>query len=155
MKNFILSSSLFQGVVNGENTVNLQECVLVNIVSEKHGQTMSVLCKGIELVDGKFNTLELFKALGCTVIEWFDEDKPDYTEGIFDTADDKERYFVVLNEFGFAMKVAYGLTDTVDFGSDGWGTKFTVVPSAEISDYMVSRLEAYCKRSRLEVTFNR
>lgn len=151
MKNFILSSSLFQGVARGSRTVNLQECVLVNIVSEKHKQAMGVLCNGVELVDGKFNTLELFKALDCTVIEWFDEGKPDYVETIFKTADDKERYFVVLNEFGFVMKVPYGLTDTVD----GWGTKITVVSSDEISDYMVSRLESYCKRSRLEVTFNR
>lgn len=155
MKNFILSSSLFQGVARGSRTVNLQECVLVNIVSEKHKQAMGVLCNGVELVDGKFNTLELFKALGCAVIEWFDEDKPDYIEGIFETADDKERFFLVLDEYGFAVKVSYGLTDSVEFGSDGCRTKFTVVPSAEISDYMVSRLESYCKRSRLEVTFNR
>lgn len=150
MKTIILSRSL-----RGSRTVNLQECVLVNIVSEKHEQATRVLCNGIELVDGKFNTLELFKALGCTVIEWFDEDKPDYIEGIFETADDKERFFVVLDEYGFVLKVAYGLTDTVDFGGDVWGTKITVASSDEISDYMVSQLKAYCKRSRLEVTFNR
>ena len=155
MKNFILSRSLFQVVARGSRTVNLQECVLVNIVSEKHKQAMGVLCNGIELVDGKFNPLQLFRELGYTVIEWFDEGKPDYIEGIFDTADDKERFFVVLDEYGFAVKVSYGLTDSVEFGTDACRTKFTVVPPAEISDYMVSRLEAYCKRSRLEVTFNR
>lgn len=154
MKNFILSSSLFQGVARGSRTVNLQECVLVNIVSEKHKQAMGVLCNGIELVDGKFNPLQLFKELGYTVIEWFDEDKPCHIETIF-KEENKQSYFAILNESGFVMKVPYGLTDSVEFGSDGCRTKFTVVPSAEISDYMVSRLEAYCKRSRLEVTFNR
>ncbi|MBQ5616141.1 MAG: hypothetical protein IIU90_00120 [Bacteroidaceae bacterium] len=120
-------------------------------MSEKHEQATSVLCNGVELVDGKFNPLQLFKELGYTVIEWFDKDKPDYVETIFKTADDKERFFVVVDEYGFVLKVAYGLTDTVD----GWGLKFTAEPCANLNDYMVSQLEAYCKRSRLEVTFNR
>lgn len=146
MKTINLSKSLRES-----RTVNIHECVLVNIVSEKHEQATSVLCNGVELVDGKFNPLQLFKELGYTVIEWFDKDKPDYVETIFKTADDKERFFVVVDEYGFVLKVAYGLTDTVD----GWGLKFTAEPCANLNDYMVSQLEAYCKRSRLEVTFNR
>lgn len=157
MKNFNLtvSASMLERVANGENTVNLQDCVLVNIVSEKHEQATSVLCAGIELVDGKFTPLQLFKELGYTVIEWFDEDKPDYIEGVFETADDKERFFVILNEYGFVMKVPYGLTDTVEFGSDGWGLKFTAKPCTNLNDNMVSGFVHAFKKRGYEVTLKR
>lgn len=148
-----VSASLLERVANGENTVNIQECVLVNIVSEKHEQATSVLCGGIELVDGNFNPLQLFKELGYTVIEWFDEGKPDYVEGIF-TGEDKQSFFAILNESGFVMKVPYGLTDTVDFGS-GWGLKFTAKPCTNLSDNMVSGFERDFKKRGYEVTLKR
>ena len=150
--NFIVSASLLERVANRENTVNLQDCVVVSMVSEKYETATGVLCDGIELVDGYFNPLQLFKELGYTVIEWFDEDKPDYIEGLFDTADDKERFFVILNESGFVKKVAYGLTDTVDFGSDVWGLKFTAKPCTNLNDNMVSGFELAFKKRGYEVT---
>lgn len=152
MKNYDLnvSASMLERVANGENTVNIQECVLVNIVGEKHEQATSVLCGGIELVDGKFNPLQLFKELGYTVIEWFDEGKPDYVEGIF-TGEDKQSFFAILNESGFVMKVPYGLTDTVDFGS----VKFTAKPCSNLSDNIVSGFEHDFKKRGYEVTLKR
>lgn len=148
---FMISASLLERVANGENTVNLQDCVVVSMVSEKYETATGVLCD-IELVDGKFNPLELFKALGYTIFEWFTEDKPDYIEGIFETADDKQSLFVILNESGFVTKVAYGLTDTVDFGCDGWGLKFTAKPCANINDNMVSGFVHAFKKRGYEVT---
>ena len=148
---------MLERVANGENTVNLQDCVvvsMVNIVSEKYEQATSVLCSGIELVDGKFNPLQLFRELGYTVIEWFDECKPDYVEGIF-SEENKQSFFVILNKNGFVMKVAYGLTDAVDFGCDGWCLKFTAKPCTNLSDNMVSGfLHAFKKRGH-EVTLKR
>lgn len=149
-----VSASLLKRVANGENTVNLQDCVLVNIVSEKYKTADSVLCAGIELVDGKFNPLQLFKELGYTVIEWFNEDKPDYIKGIF-SEEDKQSFFVILNESGFVMKVPYGLTDAVYFGSDGWGLKFTATPCSNLSDNMVSGFEHDFKKRGYEVKLKR
>lgn len=149
-----VSASLLKRVANGENTVNIQECVLVNIVSEKHEQATSVLCSGIELVDGKFNPLQLFRDLGYTVVEWFDEGTPDYIKGIF-TGEDKQSFFVILNESGFVMKVAYGLTDAVYFGSDGWGLKFTAKPCSNLSDNMVNGFLHDFKKRGYEVTMRR
>lgn len=145
-----VSASMLERVANGENTVNLQDCVLVNIVSEKHEQATSVLCGGIELVDGKFNPLQLFKELGYTVIEWFDEGKPDYIKGIF-TGEDKQSFFVILNESGFVMKVPYGLTDAVYFGS----VKFTAKPCSNLNDNMVSGFEHALKKRGYEVKLKR
>lgn len=145
-----VSASLLKRVANGENTVNLQDCVLVNIVGEKHEQATSVLCGGIELVDGKFNPLQLFRELGYAVIEWFDEGKPDYIKGIF-TGEDKQSFFVILNESGFVMKVPYGLTDAVDFGS----VKFTAKPCSNLSDNIVSGFEHDFKKRGYEVTLKR
>lgn len=152
--NSTVSASMLERVANGENTVNLQECVLVNIVGEKHEQATSVLCGGIELVDGKFNPLQLFRELGYTVIEWFDEGKPDYIKGIF-TGEDKQSFFVILNESGFVMKVPYGLTDAVYFGSDGWGLKFTAKPCSNLSDNIVSGFEYDFKKRGYEVKLER
>lgn len=149
-----VSASLLKRVANGENTVNIQECVLVNIVSEKHKQAMGVLCNDIELVNGKFNPLQLFRELGYTVIEWFDENKPDYIEGIFNSEENKQSFFVILNESGFVMKVAYGLTDTVDFGS-GWGMKFTAKPCTNLNDNIVNGFLHEFKKRGYEVTLKR
>lgn len=149
-----VSASMLERVANGENTVNLQECVIVSVVSEKYETADSVLCGGIELVDGKFNPLQLFKELGYTVIEWFDEGKPDYVEGIF-TGEDKQSFFVILNESGFVMKVPYGLTDAVYFGSDGWGLKFTAKPCTNLNDNMVSGFLHDFKKRGYEVTLKR
>lgn len=159
MKNYNLkvSASLLERVANGENTVNLQDCVVVsvvNIVSEKYEQATSVLCSGIELADGKFNPLQLFKELDYTVIEWFDEGKPDYVETLF-KEENKQSFFVILNESGFVMKVAYGLTDTVDFGCDGWCLKFTAKPCCNLNDNMVSGFEHAFKKKGYEVTLKR
>ena len=157
MKSYELtvSASLLERVANGENTVNLQDCVVVSMVSEKYETATSVLCSGIELVDGKFNPLQLFRELDYTVIEWFDEGKPDYVEGIFDTADDKESFFVILNENGFVMKVPYGLTDAVDLGCDVWCLKFTAKPCNNLSDNMVSGFLHDFKKRGYEVTLKR
>lgn len=151
----IVSPSMLERVANGENTVNLQDCVVVSMVSEKYETADSVLCDGIELVDGKFNPLQLFKELGYSVIEWFDEDKPDYVETIFNSEENKQSLFVILNESGFVMKVAYGLTDTVDFGSDAWGLKFTAKPCTNLNDNMLSGFEHAFKKMGYDVTLKR
>ena len=151
----IVSASMLERVANGENTVNLQDCVVVSMVSEKYETADSVLCGSIELVDGNFNPLQLFKELGYTVIEWFDEDKPDYVETIFNSEENKQSLFVILNESGFVTKVAYGLTDTVDFGSDGWGLKFTAKPCTNLNDNMVSGFAQAFKKRGYEVTLKR